>query len=72
MVTVLPRLNDRGCVVLGGRDPMGFRRILMRLALPVTGQHCGLLVGGRGAPVCRAGAEVSFRSSPMRLHGPLP
>lgn len=46
-----------------------FGRILMRLAAAISGEHGGLLVRGRGAPMCRTGLTVSLRRGVMRAFG---
>lgn len=47
------------------------RRVVMRIAPAVPGEHGGLLVSGCSTPVCCAGVEVSLRGGAVRAHGPL-
>ena len=57
--------------MLRRRGAVDLRGVLVGFTGAVTGEHGGLLVGGRSAPVRLAGTEVSCRGVPMRPFGSL-
>jgi hypothetical protein len=64
-------LHDGGGFVLGRRDTVPFRSVLVGFAVAVAGLHGGLLVDGRGPAVRRSGIEMLCRGVTMRPFGPL-
>lgn len=58
-----------GVVVGRGGGAVCLGRVLMRLAVTVSGEHGGLLVRGSGTPVRRTGLAVPLGRGVMRPFG---